>query len=77
MTSPTHDDTNPKTDQSQSDATPKTDQPQQDSLPSANIDPDASGSVTIDFNDRSELLKVVDSCIATKFTRRFGTLIPV
>lgn len=32
---------------------------------------------TIDFNDRSELLKVVDSCIATKFTRRFGTLIPV
>lgn len=32
---------------------------------------------TIDFDDRDALLKVVDSCIATKFTRRFGTLIPV
>lgn len=31
----------------------------------------------IDFMDRDALLKVVDSCIATKFTRRFGTLIPV
>eukprot|EP00892_Ulva_mutabilis_P005245 jgi/Ulvmu1/3092/UM015_0132.1 len=31
---------------------------------------------TIDFDDRAALLKVVDSCIATKFTRRFGTLIP-
>jgi hypothetical protein len=31
----------------------------------------------IDFDNREELLKVVDSCIATKFTRRFGTLIPV
>lgn len=32
---------------------------------------------TIDFDDRDALMKVVDSCIATKFTRRFGTLIPV
>lgn len=31
----------------------------------------------IDFMDRDALMKVVDSCIATKFTRRFGTLIPV
>lgn len=31
----------------------------------------------VDFNDRAELLKVVDSCIATKLTRRFGMLIPV
>jgi TCP-1/cpn60 chaperonin family len=31
----------------------------------------------IDFMDRDSLMKVVDSCIATKFTRRFGTLIPV
>jgi T-complex protein 1 subunit gamma len=31
----------------------------------------------IDFTDRDALLKVVDSCIATKFTRRFGSLIPV
>ena len=31
----------------------------------------------IDFDNREELLKVVDSCIATKLTRRFGMLIPV
>ena len=31
----------------------------------------------IDFDNKDELLKVVDSCIATKLTRRFGMLIPV
>jgi T-complex protein 1 subunit gamma len=31
----------------------------------------------INFNDKDELLKVVDSCVATKLTRRFGMLIPV
>lgn len=36
-----------------------------------------AAAFTIDFDDRAELLKVVDSCIATKFTRRFGSLIPV
>lgn len=34
-------------------------------------------SFNIDFDNREELLKVIDSCIATKFTRRFGNLIPV
>lgn len=34
-------------------------------------------SFKIDFDNREELLKVVDSCIATKLTRRFGMLIPV
>ena len=32
---------------------------------------------TIDFDNRGELLKVIESCIATKFTRRYGSLIPV
>ena len=27
-----------------------------------------AAAFTIDFDDRAELLKVVDSCIATKFT---------
>ena len=31
----------------------------------------------IDLQNREELLKVVNSCIATKLTRRFGALIPV
>jgi T-complex protein 1 subunit gamma len=31
----------------------------------------------IDFENREELLKVVESCIATKLTKRFGSLIPV
>ena len=32
---------------------------------------------TVDFDNRGELLKVIESCIATKFTRRYGSLIPV
>jgi len=31
----------------------------------------------IDFDDRAQLLQVIDSCIATKFTRQYGSLIPV
>ena len=31
----------------------------------------------VDINDREEMLKIVDSCIGTKFTHRFGTLIAV
>jgi T-complex protein 1 subunit gamma len=31
----------------------------------------------IDFDNTAELLKVVESCIATKLTKRFGSLIPV
>uniref|UniRef100_A0A7S0S179 T-complex protein 1 subunit gamma n=1 Tax=Chlamydomonas leiostraca TaxID=1034604 RepID=A0A7S0S179_9CHLO len=33
-----------------------------------------SMSFPIDINNRSEMLNVVNSCIATKFTHRFGTL---
>lgn len=33
-------------------------------------------SFKIDFDNRDEMLKVINSCIATKFTRRFGNLIP-
>ncbi len=34
-------------------------------------------SFPIDINNRTEMLNVVNSCIATKFTHRFGMLIPV
>ena len=31
----------------------------------------------IDINDREQMLKIIASCIGTKFTSRFGTLMPV
>jgi T-complex protein 1 subunit gamma len=31
----------------------------------------------IDTNKKEEMLKIVSSCIGTKFTSRFGRLIPV
>ena len=31
----------------------------------------------IDTNDREQMLKIIASCIGTKFTSRFGTLMPV
>ena len=31
----------------------------------------------IDIHDRSQMLKIIASCIGTKFTSRFGTLMPV
>jgi hypothetical protein len=31
----------------------------------------------IDTNDRSQMLKIIASCIGTKFTSRFGSLMPV
>ncbi len=34
-------------------------------------------SFPIDITDRAQMLKVVNSCIATKFTHRFGTLMAV
>lgn len=34
-------------------------------------------SFPIDVNDRAQMLNVVNSCIATKFTHRFGTLMAV
>lgn len=34
-------------------------------------------SFPIDTNDRDQMLKVVNSCIATKFTQRYGTLMGV
>lgn len=34
-------------------------------------------SFPIDTNNRAEMLNVVNSCIATKFTHRFGTLMAV
>ncbi len=30
----------------------------------------------IDINDRGQMLKIIASCIGTKFTSRFGTLMP-
>lgn len=32
---------------------------------------------SIDINDREQMMKIVNSCIGTKFTSRFGTLLPV
>jgi chaperonin GroEL (HSP60 family) len=34
-------------------------------------------SFPIDINDRNQMLNVINSCIATKFTHRFGTLMAV
>ncbi len=34
-------------------------------------------SFPIDTNDRSAMLNVVQSCIGTKYTSRFGTLMAV
>lgn len=34
-------------------------------------------SFPVDINNRGEMLNVVNSCIATKFTHRFGTLMAV
>ena len=31
----------------------------------------------IDTNDREQMLKIIASCIGTKFTSRFGSLMPV
>lgn len=31
----------------------------------------------IDTNDKEQMMKIVNSCIGTKFTSRFGTLLPV
>ena len=31
----------------------------------------------IDIHDREQMLKIIASCIGTKFTSRFGTLMPV
>lgn len=31
----------------------------------------------IDTNERDQMLKIIASCIGTKFTSRFGTLMPV
>ena len=31
----------------------------------------------IDTSDREQMLKIISSCIGTKFTSRFGTLMPV
>jgi T-complex protein 1 subunit gamma len=31
----------------------------------------------IDINDREQMLKIIASCIGTKFTSRFGTIMPV
>ena len=31
----------------------------------------------IDINDRGQMLKIIASCIGTKFTSRFGSLMPV
>lgn len=31
----------------------------------------------IDIDDREQMLKIIASCIGTKFTSRFGTLMPV
>ena len=31
----------------------------------------------IDVNDRDQMLKIIASCIGTKFTSRFGMLMPV
>ena len=31
----------------------------------------------IDINNREQMLKIIASCIGTKFTSRFGTLMPV
>ena len=36
-----------------------------------------SMSFPIDINDRAQMLNVVNSCIATKFTHRFGSLMAV
>lgn len=34
-------------------------------------------SFPIDVNDRSQMLKIVNSCIGTKFTNQFGDLMAV
>jgi len=34
-------------------------------------------SFPIDTNDRQQMLNIVNSCIGTKFTMRFGSLIAV
>ena len=31
----------------------------------------------IDTNNKEQMMKIVSSCIGTKFTSRFGTLLPV
>ena len=31
----------------------------------------------VDVDDRDQMLKIISSCIGTKFTSRFGTLMPV
>ena len=34
-------------------------------------------SFPVDVDDRDQMLKIISSCIGTKFTSRFGTLMPV
>ena len=31
----------------------------------------------LDVNDTAQMLKIISSCIGTKFTSRFGSLVPV